>query len=665
MVTVRARVKPVITVDGLEFKDLNGNGHLDPYEDWRLPATERAADLVSRMTPEELAGLMVISSRPMGLIQKDPAKTSHDGVLDEEHYETHFFGSPGLEGTTEIITERHVRHFIVREYPRPSSLARWVNAMQELAEGTRLGIPVIVASNSRNEVGGMKMIPTSEDTDFTLFPGTLGLAAAADQELIRRFADIVRTEFDAANIRKGYMYMADVVTDPRWFRINGTFGEDPQFISDTISTIVRTLQGPELGLHSVACTIKHFPGGGARENGFDPHYAEGKFNIYPTPGSLEAYHLPPFRAAVAAGTSSVMPYYAIPSNEKSAMPQAPHEGDFEQVGFAFNKAIVTEMLREGLGHQGYVNSDSGVLAKMAWGVEELTVPQRVAKALEAGTDILADTNDVGSIIAAHAEGLVSTERLQLSARRLTEEMFQLGLFDDPYRSPEAAEALVACEAHRAVAAEAHRRSVVLLKNDGVLPLRPEARPTLYVEMFEKDLKVRDLDALRARIAAEYPEFAYTTDPHHADLAVIFVKPFTGSYFESAGLIDLNIVDGTGIDIEKVRTIAAAAPKTIVAVNIFLPWLLGNVELLADALVAGFETREEAVMDVVTGRFAPEGRLPITLPIDDAAIAVDDAGDCASPNDVPGYDKERYMDGRPYVYVDAAGNRYERGFGLTY
>ena len=141
-------------------------------------------------------------------------------------------------------------------------------------------------------------------------------------------------------------------------------------------------------------TTKHFPGGGARENGFDPHYAEGKFNVYPTPGSLATYHLPPFQAAIDAGTSSVMPYCAIPSAEKSAMPQAPLE-DFEDVGFAFNKGIL-DLLRS-MGHRGYINSDSGILSKMAWGVDELGVPERVGKAVMAGTDMIADTNDVGSI----------------------------------------------------------------------------------------------------------------------------------------------------------------------------------------------------------------------------------------------------------------------------
>nr|NLD40649.1 glycoside hydrolase family 3 protein [Actinomycetales bacterium] len=665
---IASRVKPTIQVDGETFKDLNGDGELQPYEDWRLPPAERAADLASRMEVDELAGMLVISSRPMGRYQTDPEKASLGGLLDEEHHETHMFGSPQLEGTTEIITEKHVRHFIVRESPAPRHIAEWVNALQELAEGTRLGVPVIVASNSRNEYGGFSFMPRPDDVDLTLWPGTLGLAAIGDLDLISDFAEKSRAEFDAINIRKGYMYMADTATDPRWFRFNGTFGEDPVFIAEAIRRVIRGFQGEQLGEDSIALTTKHFPGGGARENGFDPHYAEGKFNCYPTPGSLEKYHLPPFIAAVEAGTSSVMPYYAIPSDEKSAIPQPPFEGGFEQVGFTFNREIIEGLLRGRLGHEGYVNSDSGVLTKMAWGVEELTVPERVAKALEAGTDIIADTNDVASVRAACDQGLVSRERLELSARRLLAEMFALGLFENPYRDPEAADRIVADPTHTAAAAEAHRRSVVLLKNSGILPLNEAAlgARTVYVECFEKGLTVERLDQVREEIEGLGLPVRFTTDYREADIAWIHLHPFTGDYFTATPEpLDLAIHEETNIRIAKVREIRAAVPTMVVSVNCWLPWLLDEVEPMADALIAGFDCRLTAIAEVVFGQFAPQGRLPVTLPAGPEAIAVDEDGICASPNDVPGYAKEEHMDGRPYAYVDADSNRYVLGHGLSY
>ncbi|MGD7706456.1 glycoside hydrolase family 3 N-terminal domain-containing protein [Microlunatus sp. Y2014] len=423
-----------------------------------------------------------------------------------------------------------------------------------------------------------------------------------------------------------------------------------------------------LGRDSVALTTKHFPGGGARENGFDPHYAEGQFNVYPTPGSFEAYHLPPFQAAIDAGTSSVMPYYAMPSKEKSATPQG-RLVEFEPVGFTYNREVLA--LLRSMGHIGYINSDSGVLNKMAWGLEDLSVPERAGAAISAGTDILADTNDVHSIRTAFTTGLFSSQRLDEAAQLLLVEMFALGLFDDPYVDPEHADTVVANAEFEAAAAEAHRRSVVLVRNGtgpgtGVLPLTPEslAGKKVYVELFEADLTVAKLDDLRDRIAAAHPDIAFTTDHGLADVAVVFANPFTGDYFRSMGLLDLTIDEHSHVNLTKIKKIRESVDTLVVGLNVVMPWLPGTLDELADAVLVGFDTRTDVVFDAVVGGFTPTGRLPLTFPINQAAIAVDDQGRCASPNDVPGYDKEKYMDGRPYVYVDAAGNRWERGFGLT-
>ena len=126
----------------------------------------------------------------MGISQHDPELTSHDGALDEQYHriknDPHNTAGLPYEGTTQQITELHMRHFIMRETPPGSKIAAWVNAMNEVAEGTRLGIPVIVAANSKNELGGFKMGATAADRDFTQWPGTLGLAATGDLDLIAR-----------------------------------------------------------------------------------------------------------------------------------------------------------------------------------------------------------------------------------------------------------------------------------------------------------------------------------------------------------------------------------------------------------------------------------------------------------------------------------------------
>ena len=669
-VHLSSRVKQIIEVDGLRFRDLDGDGELTPFEDWRLSPSERAADLVRRMSPDEKIGLMVITSRPMGISQRNKELTSHDGVLDEQYLpirvDPHTSAGIPFEGTTQMIAELGIRHFIMREEPTGSRIATWINAMNEAAEGTRFGIPVIVAANSKNESGAFKMGGTPEDQPFTAWPGTLGLAATTSLEVIESFAAHSRAEWRASGLRKGYMYMADVLTDPRWFRGQGTLGEDPEFISAAIAALVRGFQGEDgLTADGVALTTKHFPGGGARENGTDPHYAEGRFNIYSTPGSLEDYHLPPFQAAVDAGTSSVMPYYAIPSDEKSSTPQG-RVTEFEQVGFAFNREIL-DLLRQ-MGHRGYINSDSGVLSKMAWGVEELTTAERVGAAVMAGTDMFADTNDVDSVREAYVKGLFTSERLDEAASLLLEELFALGLFENPYADPEEADRVVANPEAAAAALDAHRRSVVLAKNhDSVLPLTAEslAGKRVYLELFAKDLLVKDLDALRRRIAEAHPGIDFTTDHRGADVAIVILAPFIGSYFEFVGIGDLAIDEHSHVDLAKVKEIRESVGTMVVALDAKFPWLLDDVEPLADALLVGFDTDRGVLVDAALGEFAPTGKLPITFPADADAIAVDEDGHCASPNDVPGFAKEQHMDGRAYVYVDADGNRYQLGHGLSW
>ena len=199
---------------------------------------------------------------------------------------------------------------------------------------------------------------------FSVWPGTLGMAATNDPQLIKDFAEIARAEWRATGIRKDYGYQVDVATEPRWTRNRTTFGEGPQLSASITRSIVLGFQGPQLGPDSVAQTIKHFPGHGPQPKGLDAHNSEGQFTAYPTPGSLFMYHIVPFQAAVDAGTSAIMSYYPIPSNALSSaqLPsnwwQSPTQ-QFEQVGAAFNRTLITTLLREYMGFKGYVNTDSG------------------------------------------------------------------------------------------------------------------------------------------------------------------------------------------------------------------------------------------------------------------------------------------------------------------
>ena len=715
----------IIQEGGLYFKDVDGSGTVSPVNDWRLPARERAAAYVKVLTVPEKLGQLFIAEWRVGIRQKDGTKRDKTGLLDEGTIKKgeNIFAEQDLPGTTDALKGWFVRHLIIRDNASPHDLADWHDQLHALAEECTHFIPVQTASNSRNENGEVVFGMNDGAGGFAVWPGTLGIAAAVRGDHIKivdEFAECIRREWNAVGLRKGYMYMADIVSDPRWQRTYGTFGEDPKLVCRILEHLIFRIQGSEEGpvTDGVAMTVKHFPGGGARENGFDPHYAMGQWNVYPTEGSLERYHLPSFRTAVAHHVSSIMPYYAKPARAKSS-PQTVEgeEIELQPYGFAFSRFFLEELLRRRMGFSGYINSDSGVLHSMAWGVEGLDVPERIGFAVShAGTDIISGSFDPDEAREAYERGrndyydthpvpegftreqIVLTETaLDRAVTHTLTEMFRLGMFEDPYRDPAAADAVAADPLDRANAALAHRKSVVLLKNDGVLPLTPEklAGKKVYAEVFHKRQEQADKDT--ALLKGLLADITLVDTPEQADYAILLLTPSSGAYFHATpGYLELDICDGKivpDVDAEgrplpetheettlagagRIRQIGEAlhakGGKVIANINITLAWQLGNVEPYVDALTAGFDTWPEAVLDVMRGRYAPTGRLPLTLPRGDAVLAVDKNGVCVSPNDVPGYDKDRYMpealkdeNGKAYAYRDTAGNYYELDHGLHY
>jgi len=179
---------------------------------------------------------------------------------------------------------------------------------------------------------------------FSQWPGPIGLAATRDPTLVREFGDIARREYLAVGIRVALHPMADLATEPRWARIQGTFGEDAELSSRIVSAYIEGFQGETLSPESVACMTKHFPGGGPQKDGEDPHFSYGKEQVYP--GGNFDYHLIPFEAALEAGTAQIMPYYGMPVGLA-----------VEEVGFGFNKDVVTGLLRGKYGFDGVVCTD--------------------------------------------------------------------------------------------------------------------------------------------------------------------------------------------------------------------------------------------------------------------------------------------------------------------
>ena len=722
--------RKVIEKDGLYFKDLDGSGEFKVFDDWRLPASERARAYVEVLTADEKIAQLFISDWRMGkYLSQFPdhrPKLDESGTLDDAEFNGKtIFGEQHPPGTTELLKKWFSRHLILRANPTPEDLTDWLNQLHAVAEECEHFIPVQVASNSRNENGELIFGMNDAGGVFATWPGTLGIAAAvkgSSMDMIDEFADCIRREWDAVGLKKGYMYMADVVSDPRWQRTYGTFGEDPQLICEIFDRMIPKIQGSKDGVTAdgVAMTVKHFPGGGARENGFDPHYKMGQWNVYQTEGSLEKYHIPGFQVAVDHKASSIMPYYAKPAAKKSA-PQTDKNGDPMELlpyGFAYNKPFIDGLLRRQMGFQGYVNSDTGIVHNMSWGVEMLDKPERIGFAVNnAGVDLISGLfdNEYGREAYDRAtndyyeknpvpegftkEELVLTEEaLNRAVARTLTEMFELGMFENPYRDPKNAAEVIACRKDWDNAMDAHRKSVVLLKNDGVLPLTSDklSGKKLYAQCFNKDPKKAEeaTKALREELKSAAD---LTEDYSEADYAILLLNPSSGEYFNATpGYLELELCEGKTVhdvddegrptesvhqettlaEVGKIKQIAERiherGGKVVANVNVTLAWEVGNVEPYTDGFLAGFDTYVSAVLDVILGRFAPVGKLPLTLPRGDEVLKVSADGVCISPNDVPGYDKDLYMpdslkdeNGKAYAYRDSAGNYYELNFGLNY
>lgn len=724
----------VIEKEGFIFKDIDGSGQVSAVNDWRLSPEERAQAYVKLLTVKEKIAQLFTSDWRMGKypstmsgdLQNENRILDESGILDDgEIYNKNIFGRQILPGTTVLIKEWFNRHLILRANPTPDDLADWLNQMHAVAEECEHFVPVQVMSNSRNENGEVVYGMNDASGVFATWPGTLGIAAAVkgtgDMKLVDDFADCIRREWNACGLKKGYMYMADCVTDPRWQRTFGTFGEDPELITEIFEHLIPGIQGSVEGVtpEGVSMTVKHFPGGGARENGFDPHYAAGQWNVYATPDSLEKYHLPVFYPAVKYNAASIMPYYSKPAAEKSAVQQDPEGNEIElkPYGFAYNKVFIDNILRRQMGFKGYVNSDTGIIHNMSWGMEMLDIPERIGFAVtQSGVDLISglfdneagmeayerasngyyDTHSLPEGI--HREDVVLTdESLNRAVTRTLTELFRQGMFEQPYADPQKAVRTVAEKEDWDHAAEVHRQSVVLLKNQDVLPLTQEKLmgKKVYAEAFHKEAKAGE--AATKALQEMLRDVSLTEDPSQADYAILMISPSSGTYFNATpGYLELDICedkevcnvaeDGRPVfkthrettlsGANRIPDIAAAVHahggKVIANINIPLAWEVGNVERNADAVTVGFDTYPSATLDVIFGRFSPVGRLPLTLPKGDEVLAVNADGVCVSPNDVPGYDKDQYMpddmkdeNGKAYAYRDRAGNYYEYGFGLRY
>ena len=587
--------------DGTVFRDLNGNGVLDPYEDPRLPVATRVEDLLGRMALEDKAGLMF----------QTVIETADDGSLVES------LGVISKSPTTLMVQGKRINHFNVHHLPSPRLAARWHNTLQALAERTPLGIPVTVSTDPRhafNENTGVSFAAGH----FSQWPDSLGLAAIGDVDLVREFADTARQEYAAVGIRAALHPCVDLATEPRWPRQLGTFGEESALTSDFTAAYLDGFQGPGgvIGAGSVACTTKHFPGGGPQQDGEDPHFPYGREQVYP--GGRFEEHLAPFRVAIEHRTAAMMPYYGMPVGLVV-------DGEpIEEVGFGYNRQIVTGLLRGTLGYDGVVVTDwelvndnvvaSGqVLPARAWGAEHLDAPGRMAKILAAGCDQFGGEECPDLLLTLVRDGRVTEARLDESVRRLLRVKFELGLFDDPYVDEDAAEAVVGRADLVAAGLRAQSRAVTVLTNgvpaDDVLDNSLlGGRPLLPLATGLRVFAIGLTDEEAALLGT------VVDDAADADVAVVRLAPpfeprdsmFLEAWFHAGSLEYATDV------VEQVHALAARVP-VVLDVNLERPAILTPLVDLATAIVGTYGTSGPALAAALTGTVAPEGRLPFQLP----------------------------------------------------
>jgi beta-glucosidase len=635
-----ARAAPILQQDGLRFKDLNRNGALDPYEDWRLTSDARARDLVARMTLAEKAGAMMHgTARAAG----PPGVPGAGGTYD-------------TAANRALIDSAKVTSMITRLGGDPASIAAQNNALQEIAERTRLGIPVTISTDPRNHfqyVAGASV----RAGQFSQWPEPLGFAAIGDASLVRHFGDVARREYRAVGIHMALSPQADLATEPRWSRINGTFGEDATLAERMVRAYVEGFQHGAHGVDSggVAAVVKHWVGYGAARNGFDSHSYYGRFASYgpsPNGGETLEYHIRPFLGAFAAGVAGVMPTYSILQGATLA------GRPIEQVGAGFNHQLLSDLLRGRYGFRGMVLTDWAITndcasrcregapagerpsfadVGMPWGVEELSMQARFVKAVQAGVDQFGGTERADLLTAAVGAGELTEARLDSSVVRVMALKFALGLFEDPYVDAATAGQHVGTDAFRADAAGAQRRALVLLENKkGMLPLRSGGTRALRTYTYGIDPSAITREGWRA-----------VTDPKQADVAIVRLTAPSerlhpgyvfGTFFHEGSLA---FRDGDP-DYEAFKRASAEVP-TIAVVYLDRPAILTSLKDRARAVVANFGVSDEALLDVLSGRAQPEGKLPFELPSSMTAVAAQ----------------------RPDLPHDSAQPLYPFGYGLHY
>ncbi len=588
-----------IVVDNLKFKDFDRDGKLSPFEDWRLSPEVRAQDLLTKLSLEEKAGLMMHGN----------AKSIGDELGHGDKY--------NLDEIKQLVLDDKVNSLITRLEVNPKNFAEQNNQLQQIAESSRLGIPLTISVDPRNTFFyGNKV---TSKAGFSQWPGTLGMAAIGNELAINEYGNIIRQEYRSLGVTQALSPMADLGTEPRWSRFEGTFGEDPMLSKKMVRGYISGVQNGKLGLssQSVAAVVKHWVGYGAAENGFDSHSSYGKYALYTQKDSLEQ-HIIPFTGAFEVNVAAVMPTYSILKNAEL------NGHKIEQVGGGFNSYLLKDLLRDTYKFNGVIISDWNITKDcnemcingnppdvplkaegMSWGVEDLTVEQRFIKAIQAGVQQFGGVSDSSVIVSAVKNNKLDEKAIDSAVLAILTQKFALGQFENPYADPNQASRFVGNKDFQKLADEAQFNSLVLLENkDKVLPLK--AKSKVYLYGFADDAKnalkgkvtivekLEQADVVVARVNAPYEQ-------NHKNY-------FFGARYHE-GSLDF------AADDKDIKFINETSKKHPVIVTVYLdrPAVLTQVKQNANALIANFGVKDDVLFKRLFDSKPYKAKLPFALP----------------------------------------------------
>ncbi|MDN4610145.1 glycoside hydrolase family 3 protein [Arthrobacter burdickii] len=567
--------------------------------------TDTPTSLHSESVDEILSGLTI--EQKVGLLFQPIAMIGDDVDLDAP--------SPlGGGSLRHQIVDKGIRYFCLASMPEPANSATVLNTLQDLATSTGSRLPIIFSTDPRHAFI-QNAGASHRASGVSQWPEPIGFGALRDPDAVRAFADVVRQDYLAMGVRMALHPQVDLATEPRWARQAQSFSADPHLTATLLRAYLEGLQGSTLGPTSIAATAKHFPGGGPQLDGEDPHFPYGREQVYP--GGRLRDHLIPFEVAIEAGVAAIMPYYGMPVGLTL------NGEPVEEVGFAFNRQILMTLLREELGFDGIILSDFGLITDAtvfgkpfparAWGVEHLTGQQRVSKLLHAGVDQFGGESNTELVVNLLEAGDLSEERLDASVRRHVTLMRDLGITaSDADKRP--LEIGTAEQITLGESTQAASLTVLTNQDAGGKPLLPLSVP-------QKAYLVNvDPSAL--------PE-GWTASPiEEAAVAVVRSHaPYEerDTYFLENGM-EQGSLDFSEDFIHEMRSIARQVPLVLV-VTLSRPAILTPLAEFASAIVADYGASDTAVLDVLTGRVRPRGKLPFELPRSMEAVA-------ASRPDVP-------------------------------